>query len=38
MRDLGWKVIVVTRDDYYKTPDALVAKVATELRLRASRP
>jgi len=34
MRDLGWEVIVVTRDDYYKWPDELVARVAAKLRER----
>jgi hypothetical protein len=31
MRNLGWTVIVVTRDDYYKTPAELVARVLAKI-------
>jgi very-short-patch-repair endonuclease len=31
MRDLGWTVIVVTKDDYYKTPAELVTRVSAKL-------
>jgi very-short-patch-repair endonuclease len=31
MRELGWKVLVVSRDDYYKTPQQVVETVRREL-------
>jgi very-short-patch-repair endonuclease len=31
LRDLGWKVLVVTSDDYYRTPERVVAKVRDAL-------
>jgi very-short-patch-repair endonuclease len=31
MRDLGWTVIVVTSDDYYKTPAELVARIRSKI-------
>jgi hypothetical protein len=32
MRELGWTVIVVSRDDYYATPDELVATIRSALK------
>jgi hypothetical protein len=32
MRELGWEVIVVSREDYYDTPDELIATVSRALR------
>jgi very-short-patch-repair endonuclease len=31
MRNLGWTVIVVTKDDYYKTPAELVARIRAKI-------
>lgn len=31
LRDLGWKVLVVTSDDYYRTPERTVARVRAAL-------
>jgi very-short-patch-repair endonuclease len=31
LRALGWTVIVVSSEDYYKTPDALIAKIRSAL-------
>ncbi|HTR71297.1 MAG TPA: hypothetical protein VMH41_13865 [Mycobacteriales bacterium] len=31
VRDLGWDVVVVSAEDYYRTPDELVAMIATKL-------
>jgi hypothetical protein len=31
LRDLGWKVLVVTSEDYYRTPERVVAKVRDAL-------
>ena len=31
LRDLGWTVIVVTSDDYYKTPTELIDRVRAKL-------
>lgn len=32
MRDLGWTVLVVSREDYYETPQRIVAEVSRALR------
>jgi Protein of unknown function (DUF559) len=32
MRELGWKVIVVSREDYYDTPNELIATISNALR------
>lgn len=37
MRDLGWTVLIVSREDYYDTPDLIVAKVRRALNRSASR-
>ncbi|MBV9870182.1 MAG: DUF559 domain-containing protein [Frankiaceae bacterium] len=34
MRDLGWVVIVVSAEDYYQAPRAIVERVRSELRKR----
>jgi Protein of unknown function (DUF559) len=35
LRDLGWKVLVVSREDYYDHPATIIAKVRQELASRA---
>jgi hypothetical protein len=32
MRELGWTVMVISRDDYYETPELVVARVSAALR------
>jgi hypothetical protein len=37
MRELGWTVLVVSREDYYDTPDLIVSKVRSALNTVPSR-
>jgi hypothetical protein len=36
LRALGWTVLVVSSEDYYRTPDALIAKIRRALAPRST--